>query len=369
MFVTSRDRLVSTFVDLVKIPSPSWRESDVIRYIETFMKKRHIPIEKYPCGDSYNLLVRMKGNTGGIPVLFSCHMDTVTPCENVKPVITDRKITSDGSTILGSDDKGAISGFLEAIDVLLENNIPHGPVEFLFSCAEEIGLYGIKGFDLSKVKSRYAYIFDSDGAVGNIILQAPYHSTMELNVKGKAAHAGMEPEKGVSAIRLLADILSSIPHGRIDHETTVNAGIISGGRATNIVAENAYCKLEVRSLNREKLTRVEQEIQAISRQNAEKSGGKAKIQRKLEYSGFSLKEDDDIIQMAIKSMSMVKIKPSFGISGGGSDTNVINAAGIKAVNLSSGMQKVHTTSEYIMIKDLEKIAQLTLAIIATAMDN
>jgi len=369
MFEINRDRLVNTFVDLVKIPSPSWQENEVIRYIETFMKKRHIPIEKYPCGDSYNLLVRMKGSSHGTPVLFSCHMDTVTPCENVNPVVTDKKITSDGSTILGSDDKGAVAGFLEAIDVMMETNMRYGPVEFLFSCAEEIGLYGIKGFDLATVKSRYAYIFDSDGAVGNIILQAPYHSTLELNIRGKAAHAGMEPEKGVSAIRILAEILSSIPHGRIDNETTVNAGVISGGRATNIVAENAYCKLEVRSLNKGKLASLEKEIQTISRQKTEKNGGKLKVQRKLEYSGFSLEEDDGIIQMAIKSMLKIKIKPSFGISGGGSDTNVINTAGIKAVNLSSGMQKVHTTGEYIMIKDLERVAQLTLAIIDTAKDN
>ncbi len=369
MFDVNKDRLVQTFTDLVKIPSPSWKEDDVIRYIESFMKKRDIALEKYSCGDSYNLLARMKGDSHAIPVLFSCHMDTVTPCENVKPVVTDKKITSDGTTILGSDDKGALAGFLETIDVLRENDITHGPVEFLFSCAEEVGLYGMKGFDLSRVKSRYAFIFDSDGKVGNIILKAPYHSTMELNVKGKAAHAGMEPEKGVSAIRILSDILSVIPHGRIDEETTVNAGIITGGRATNIVAENAYCKLEVRSLDKKKLSNIEKQIQTISKEAAAEAGGRVNIKGNLEYSGFSLDEDDPIIDLVTSSMKEVKIKPSFGISGGGSDTNIINAAGIKAVNLSAGMQKVHTTDEYIMIKDLERIAQLTLSIIRNAVES
>ncbi len=270
MIDIDRQRLISTFVDLAKISSPSWKELPVIEYIEQRVKKFGIKAERHPCGDSYNLLIRMDGTRKGVPVLFSCHTDTVVPCEGVNPVITSGRISSDGQTILGADDKSAVAAFLEIIYQLKENNVSHGPLEFLFSCAEELGLYGIKGFDLSKLKSRYAFVFDSGGGVGKIILKAPYHLTYRVVVKGRPAHAGMEPEKGISAIRVISEMISSIPHGRIDRETTANVGIIAGGRAANIVAENAEMVMEARSISRKKLDALDKKISTGHR----RQGGK-----------------------------------------------------------------------------------------------
>lgn len=363
MYSINRKRLIKTFVDLAKISSPSWREGEVIDYITGILKPLKIKFKKYSCGDSYNLLVKIQGEKNSAPVLFSCHTDTVTPCENIKPRVTEDRITSDGTTILGADDKAAVAAFIEAIRVLKEQEIPHGDIEFLFSCAEETGLNGVKGFDLSRLSAKYAFVFDSEGKIGKVILKAPYHITVEASITGKAAHAGIEPEKGISAILAASMMISRIPHGRIDDETTINVGTIQGGQATNIVADNTEFVLEVRSIDKKKMNSVTSEIEKTIREVAKYHRAKLKIKKTLEYSGFSIKKDDKVIRILDGAIRNIRLKPVYEISGGGSDTNIINRAGIKAVNLSTGMRKVHTKDEYILIKDLVDGSALVLSII------
>ena len=363
MYRINTKRLVKTFIDMAKIPSPSWKETAIRKYIIHSLGKLGVKTQSVPCGDSYNLLITLPGDPKRKPVLFSAHMDTVTPCENVKPLQTATKITSDGTTILGSDDKSAIAMFLESLRYIKENRMPHGTLEFLITCAEEAGLRGMKEFDTSLLKSKIAFVFDSDGPVGKIVLQAPYHSTMTISVTGKAAHAGMEPERGVNAINVLAHIITRLPAGRIDQETTVNVGTISGGRATNIVAEQAACVLEARSLDYRKLKTQEALIRSAAKKTAGQYRARCAISHTMEYSGFTIKPDDKIAAIAANAMKRVGIKHQFEVSGGGSDTNILNKAGINAINLSAGMQKVHTTNEYIMIRDLVNGTKLVLSII------
>ncbi len=363
MYRINRKRLVKTFSELVRIPSPSWRENGIIEYIINSVKNLPVVAKKYSCGESHNLLLTVGGEKKRRPVLFSAHMDTVTPCENIKPVVDDKKISSDGTTILGSDDKAAIAIFLEGLRVIAETGMRHGPIEMLFSCAEEVGLCGIKCFDMSILKSRCAFVFDSDGRIGKIVLRAPYHSTMKITAVGKAAHAGMEPEKGINAIKVLSEIITRLPSGRIDFETTLNVGTITGGRATNIVAEEAACVLEVRSINKKKLLLNEAIVRQTARDIAAQSGARCTVTRNLEYSGFSIRENDPIVRIAANAMRRVGIAHQFEVSGGGSDTNVFNRAGIKAVNVSAGMQRVHTAQEFILIKDLMDGANLLLSIV------
>ncbi len=365
MYEINKKRLINTFTELVRIPSPSWHEKEVIEYITGYLKMLKIRYRKLKCGNSYNIYASTSGGGKGKTVLFSAHMDTVVPCENVEPLITDKRISSNGKTILGSDDKAAIAMFLEALHYLKENRIKFGPVELIFSCAEEVGLCGIKGFDMSLVKSRLAFIFDSGGRVGKIVLKAPYHSIIDIFLYGKAAHAGIEPEKGINAIKVLSEVISEIPGGRIDNETSVNVGIISGGRATNIVAEEAYCKLEVRSISNVKLKLIEKTIKEKLKMITARHGAKYGFKRNLEYNGFSIGKNDKISVITQEAMKKIGIKPEFEISGGGSDTNILNGAGIKAINLSCGMNKVHSCSEYILIKDLLKGTELVLSIIET----
>ena len=363
MYQINEKRIFDTFIDLVKISSPSWKEKEVIKYIMEVTKKLGFKTKKIKCKDSNNLLITVNGDSKKPTLLFSAHLDTVVPCENVKPIVTDKKISSDGTTILGSDDKSAIAIFLEGLFYLKENNINHGPIEILLSCAEELGLHGIKNFDLSILKSKYAFVFDSDGSIGKVVTKAPYHSKFDILIKGKAAHAGMEPEKGINAINVMAEIITKLPSGRLDDETTINIGVIEGGKATNIVAEEVRCNLEVRSTDNKKLKNVEKTVKDTVQQVSKKYGAKNKISYILEYSGFTIKENDKILKIVENAMAKIKIKPQYESSGGGSDTNIINKAGINAINLSCGMRNVHTKKEFIYKKDLVIGTKLMLSII------
>lgn len=363
MVEINRERLVKTFLDLVAIPSPSWEEHEVISYIEQNVNEYGAHCQRFPCRESFNLLVTLKGNRKGKTALFSCHTDTVVPCHNVHPIVTEMKIASDGTTILGADDKAAVAVFIEAIRNLKEKNLPHADVEFLFSCAEEIGLYGIKNFPLKKLKAKYAFVFDSGGDIGSIVLRAPFHLTYRVYVKGKSAHAGIEPEKGISAIRVMSEMIQAIPHGRVDNETTINVGIVEGGLATNIVAENAEMALEIRSLKKEKLKKFDDKISTIFRAIAKKNRASVKIKKTMEYEGFSLSKENRVVQIAANAIASLGIIPRFEVSGGGSDTNIINKAGIEAVNLSIGMRNVHSKKEFIKINDLIRGTKLVHAII------
>jgi tripeptide aminopeptidase len=365
MYRINTKRLIKTFTDMAKISSPSWKETAMRKYIINSLRKLGVKTKTMPCGDSYNLLITLPGDPKRKPALFSAHMDTVTPCDNVKPILTATKITSDGTTILGSDDKSAVAMFLESLRYIAENKMPHGTLEFLITCAEEAGLRGMKGFDTSVLKSKYAFVFDSNGPVGKIVLQAPYHSTMTISITGKAAHAGMEPERGINAINVLSRIITRLPAGRIDHETTVNVGTITGGRATNIVAEQAACVLEARSLDYRKLKSQEALIRGAAKKTAAQYGARCAVSRTMEYSGFTIRPEDKIAKIAASAIKRIGLRHQFEVSGGGSDTNILNKAGISAINLSAGMQKVHTTNEYIMIRDLVSGTKAVLSIIDT----
>ncbi|MCX7680190.1 MAG: M20/M25/M40 family metallo-hydrolase [Spirochaetes bacterium] len=363
MIEINKDRLVKTFLELVTIPSPSWNEHEVIAYIERSVAEYGAQCERFPCGESFNLLVKLKGNRKGETGLFSCHTDTVTPCENVRPIVTEMKIMSDGTTILGGDDKAAVAVFIEVIRNLKEKNLAYADLEFLFSCAEELGLYGIKGFPLKKLNAKYAFVFDSGGDIGAIVLKAPFHLTYRVVVKGKSAHAGIEPEKGVSAIRVISEMIHAIPHGRIDRETTVNVGIVHGGLATNIVAEHAEMALEARSLSKTKLNKIDKKIVSQLKTIASRNGASVKIKKNMEYEGFALSKENRVVQIAASAIASIGVMPKFEVSGGGSDTNIINRAGIEAVNLSIGMRNVHTKKEFIKIQDLIRGAKIVHAII------
>ncbi len=365
MYEINRENLIKTFVDLVEISSPSWHEKKVMDYIIKRFKKLGASCSVHKCGESNNLLIKISGDEKRSPILFSGHMDTVIPCENVKAIVSSTKISSDGKTVLGSDDKAAIAIFIEAFEYIKKNKISHGNIEILLTCAEELGLKGIKGFDLGLLKSKFGFVFDSSGDIGRIIVKAPYHSNMNITIKGRASHAGMAPEKGINAIRVLSEIITLLPNGRIDDETTLNVGIISGGRATNIVAEEAQCNLEVRSIQQKKMLSNEKNVREIVKKICTKYGAKASIERTLEYEGFTVNETEPVALLTAEAMRKIKLKPVFVAMGGGSDTNIINNSKIRAINLSCGMQKIHSTEEFIMIKDLINGTKLAISLIDT----
>lgn len=370
--MVNEKRLLANFVKMVETASVSGQEAamrDLLQ--EEFRQLGLTAMEDGAAaavgGNCGNLLVKIQGNALQPPLLFSAHMDTVTPGLGIKAVIDDEGIIrSSGDTILGSDDKAAIAALVEVCHVLQENNLEHPPLELLFTVGEEQGLQGAKAFDFKTVEAQTAFVLDAGGEPGVIITQSPCQNEIEYKVHGKAAHAGINPENGVNAIQLMASALAVMPGGRIDAGTTCNFGIIEGGSARNIVADFCRVKGEARSLSRAKLDSLTAELKNIFIYEVEKRGGRAEVEVKFLYPEIKLQEAEAVVQLAVKAAESIGLRPQLLSTGGGSDASIINGHGIRCANLGVGMQAVHTCDEFIKISDLVNDARWVLAIIQWA---
>ncbi len=373
------DRLRDIFLDLVKIDSHSREELDVARYVQEQLHRFGIDVVMDDAGEKIsgncgNLLARFQGSLAGKvePILFCAHLDTVVPGKGVQPIEVDGVIRAAGDTILGADDKSGVAAMLELVHVLKENAIPYGEIEFLFTVAEEIGLMGAKHFDTARLHSKRAYFLDTEN-VNNICIGAPSAYRMTYRVHGQEAHAGLAPEKGLSAILVASRAIQSMPLGRIDSETTANIGSIEGGSATNIIPKLVTMKGEARSHNQAKLEAQVLKMRRALDQAAQSSqirvDGKtlqARIEedRSLEYKAFRVSENSRTYRLAASAGAELGLKMEPEISGGGSDANIFNERGIESVVIGTGMQEPHTVQEYIKTEDLYNCARLILNIVA-----
>lgn len=364
----NKERLINEFIEMVQITSLSLKEKSFADYLSN--KLRNMGIEVYidnageKCsGNTGNVIAKIKGNTAAPAVLIGAHMDTVVPGEGIKPQIRDGCIYSDGTTILGSDDKAGIAAILEAIRYIKENNLSHGDIELVFFIAEEGGMFGSKHLDYSKIDSKIAFILDSSGPVGDVIVQGPAQMRIEATFKGKAAHAGVAPEQGISAIQVAARAIDKMKLLRIDHETTANVGIIQGGTATNIVCDSVYTRFEARSLNNNKLKAQSEHMIECINCAASEFGAACDVKATLNYPAFTIDNDSEIVKLVTRAIDSIGQKVELKSTGGGSDTNILNGNGITAVTLAIGMNNVHTTSENIAIDSIVKSAELVAAII------
>lgn len=367
----NQERIVNEFLKYVQIDSPTKREAKFADFIVEELKALGFEVYIDDAGEKAgsntgNVIAKMEGNKDVETVLFSCHMDTVSPGEGIKPIIKDGVIYSDGTTILGGDDKAGIAAVIEAIKVMKENNIEHGPIEVVFSIYEEGGLFGAKNVDYSKLSSKRAFILDSGGSPGEIIIQGPAQDKINAKFIGKPAHAGLVPEDGISAIQVASKAITEMNLLRIDEETTANIGVIQGGEATNIVCPEVEIKAEARSLVNEKLDQQTAHMIECMEKAAESFGAKVEIDASRMYPAFSIDEEDEIVKLVKKACENMGAESYTKASGGGSDTNIFNANGLKAVNLGVGMKKAHTLEEHLKIEDLVNSARLVLEIIKIA---
>jgi len=364
-------RLIESFMELVRIDSVSGEEKEVADFLVKKLKGLGLEVTVDQAGEkvksnSGNIIARFKGNIKeATPIMFSAHMDTVVPGKNIKPVCEGDKILSSGKTILGADDKAAIAALLEVLHILKENNIPCGDIEIVFSICEEIGLLGAKNLDISSLNAQMGFVLDSGGQVGEIISAAPSQNSLKIIIHGKSAHAGSNPEEGINAIQVAGFALSRMKLGRIDEETTANIGIISGGKATNIIPDEVTLEGEVRSRNEEKLEKYTKKLKQIAEDTAQEFKAKAEVKINKEYYCYNLSPDDRGVKIAIKAAKDMGLQPELHPSGGGSDANVFNKKGFPSVDLAIGMEKVHTVDEYILVKNLKKTAEYVLSIINT----
>ena len=318
-------------------------------------------------GDCSNLVAKFAGNRPVPPIFLSGHMDTVVPGKGVRVGFENGIFTSDGTTILGSDDKSAIAIILEVMDVVKENHLPCPPVELIFTVCEEIGLLGAKNFDLSLIDARFGYILDSTDTEG-IVTRAPAANKILVQVHGRAAHAGAAPEKGVSAIYAAARAISELDLGRIDSETTCNLGIITGGMATNIIPEKVEIKGEARSHDPEKLDAVTRKIVTTFEKTARDLRGEDTVPRvdivvEQDFSNTHIPEDHEVVKLARRAAANLGRTLESKTIGGGADANVFFGKGIAAGVLGTGMTDVHTVKESIALKDMEETARLVLEIL------
>lgn len=361
-------RVLDRFLSYIQIDSPTKHEREFAEFLMDELKRLGFEVYMDKAGESVgsnsgNVIAKLKGNTEGETLLFCAHMDTVSPGRGINPVIKDGIIFSDGTTVLGGDDKAGIAAILEAVETVIENDIDHGDLELVFTINEEGGLYGAKNLEYDRLNAKTAFVLDSGGDPGFIVIQGPAQNQINAKFIGKEAHAGAEPENGISAIQMAAEAISKMKLLRIDEETTANIGFISGGEATNIVTKEVEIHGEARSLNEEKLQAQTDHMVKCCQDAAEKFGGKVEVQVEKSYGAFKVEEDAEIVVKAKEACKNLGLEPATTTTGGGSDTNIINVNGISTVNLAVGMRLPHTVDEHIYIKDLENSARLVLEII------
>ncbi len=364
----NRNRLVGDFVELVSIDSVSLEERNMADAVKKRLEDLGLEVIEDDTGSKIggncgNLICNIKGNADAEPILLMAHMDTVTPGRGKKPVVNGDRITSDGTTILGGDDIAGVAIILEVLRCLKEYEVKHGDIQAVFSVAEEIGILGAKNLDYSAIHAKYGFVLDGDGDIGRVAIKAPSQKSLSAKIHGKAAHAGIEPEKGISAIEIAADAISAMKLGRIDAETSANIGIIHGGRSMNIVCDLVEIKGEARSRDESKLEKQVAHMVECLEKAAARRGGRVDTDIVDMYPAFNIDKDAGIIKILEAAAKDAGVPLILEETGGGSDTNILNGRGIQAVVLSVGMRKVHSVEEEIFISDLVTAASFVLEIV------
>lgn len=349
----NRERLVKTFCELVRVDSPSGEEEEIAKNLTARLKLLGLTTYR----DTYGNLIATDG--GSDPLLLSAHMDTVEPGRGIQPYVKNNLIVSDETTILGGDCKAGVSAILEALESIQEDSSPRRSVEVAFTREEEIGLVGARNLDFTKLSASSAIVFDGEGPPSRITSASPTYIGFDIKITGRAAHAGVEPEKGLSAIRMAAELISLLPQGRLDDETTFNVGKIVGGQVRNAVPETASVTGEFRSHNLETLDEVRMQLtQAVEK--VENLYPESIIENHLhtEFESYSLDTDNPFTKEVVSALLSLGLEPEFMSSGGGTDGNVFRQKGIASVVVGMAVQGMHTRQEYVVIPDLVEAAHL-----------
>jgi tripeptide aminopeptidase len=370
----NESRLVEQFIALVRVDSETKHEEQISKvlkqaFMELGLGGQEDDAQAKTGHGSNNLFFTLPATPDYEQVetiFFTSHMDTVTPGKGIKPQLDeDGYIRSDGTTILGADDKAGLAVMLEAIRVLSELKVDHGRIQFVITVGEESGLLGARSLDASKLEAKYGYALDSNGAIGDICVAAPTQAKIHAAIIGRSAHAGVNPEDGISAIQVAGKAIARMPLGRIDHETTANIGRFAGGGATNIVCERVDIDAEARSLSPDKLANQVEAMKQAFEQTAQEYGGQAEVTSDIIYPGYRYDESAEVVQTAAKALRRVGLTPKLFHSGGGSDANIFNSLGVPTVNLAVGYEHIHTTKEQIPVQSMVKLTEAVISIIRT----
>jgi tripeptide aminopeptidase len=370
----AQDDVVSLFTELASVPSPPGDERAVADQVAAYIRDLGLEVSEDDAGsrigsNAGNLYARVEATDGGTPLFLCAHLDTVPPEAGIDPVLEDGVIRNAAGTILGADNKSAVAVMLEATRRILSENRPHGGLELLFTPMEETGLHGAAAFDEDRLHARIGYVYDQAAPIGEVILGAPYAHSMEVRIHGRAAHSGMYPEEGRSAIAAAAKAIADFKLGRVDEESSANVGLISGGTAGNIVPEWCSFLAEARSHDSQKLADLVREMLEAATFAASLEDCQVETEVHKSYNGYRFKRDDDAVRIASSALERSGFEPSYTLSGGAADANVFNERGRACVNLANGMAEIHTPDEHIAVTDLERMVDVTLALVDVARET
>ncbi len=380
--LVNRERLANIFTDLCQISSPSGHERGVATHLRQLfgelgaaeiIEDDSAAVTGADCG---NLIIRFAGNDSSkAGVFFSCHMDTVQPGEGVRVARHGDIFTSAGDTILGGDDKSGIAAIIETLMLLRESGAKHGPIEVILTVCEEVGLLGAKHLDYSQIRSPYGYALDSSG-INRVVIGAPAANKFKITVQGVAAHAGLNPEDGISAIQVAAKAIATLRLGRLDEESTANFGLINGGVATNIIPDSLTIAGEVRSHSLAKLEKYSKDIEdafnAVVDNWPEKqlvNGARrptVTITTLAEYPAMRLDQSSPVIRRVDAAGKAIGTELQFVIAGGGSDANIFNGHGLPTAIIATGMDQVHTVNEQLDLNHIVDLSRLLYALVGLA---
>jgi len=370
-------RLVHEFVRLTSFDAPSFQEREISAYVKEKLQSLGLQVEEDNARQKLleedpsrektgsNLYAYLKGDLPGAPILFSAHLDTVSPGMGKKAILQeDGRITSDGTTVLGADDVSGLASILEALTVIREEGLSHPDLEILITVAEEPYCSGSRFVEYDRLKAKEGYVLDLDGPVGTAATAAPSILSLKADIRGKAAHAGFSPEKGINALSIAADALANIRTGRVAEDLTVNFGTIRGGSGRNVVPEEILLEGEIRCLDHEKALCEADLIRKIFEKAAKKYGGSVQLHVEEHIRSYGLREEKSVVQRFLKAVQEVlpERKAQCITTYGGSDANRLNANGIDTIVLACAMENCHGTDEYTTVPELTRAAQVTLQI-------
>ena len=372
--MSSSESTLDLFLELAAIPSPPGEERAVADRVLAELDALGLAWDEDDAGPKIgstmgNVLCRLPGrDEAGMPLLLCAHLDTVPLAGTLEPVVEDGIVRNAGGTILGADNKSAVVAILEAARRIVDEGRSHGGVELLFTPMEEVGLLGALAFDADRLEAKLGYVYDQAAPIGDVVVGSPSAQEVVFRFHGRASHAGMYPEDGRSAVLAAARAISDMPLGRVDALSTTNVGLVRGGTARNVVPEWCELEAEVRSHDPSRVTALVQELVDAAAFAATISDCTLETKIEAKYQGYRFAPDELAVRLAVDALARVGIEARLGVSGGAADANVFNARGVPCVNLANGMIDIHTPDERIAVADLERMVEVTLALVDAARD-
>lgn len=362
--------MIEEFCTLARIDAQPGREAAISNIAAAKLESLGFEVirddaGKHFGGETGNVIGRLPGDKGGDPILLCAHLDRVAPGNGIEPVVLEDRIISSGNTVLAADDLVGVVAILAGMRLALAECVALPPVEVVFTVCEEKGLAGSKHMDYSAVRSRIGYVLDAARPVGVVVLQSCTHIGLEVTVNGRAAHAGINPEEGISAIQIAAHAIAQIPFGKVDADTTANIGVVNGGYATNIVCEKVSLSAEVRSLDHTRALSLAKEFTGCFRETAAAYSASAEASTSVYYPCYRVDSDSQVALRVQNALSRLGRPAVFERSMGGSDANMFNLHGVESVCLGVGFEQVHSCRESIAISELVAAARLVRELVAT----